>query len=150
MRLATSLKQAEVTEAAAKQTAQSHEWALATTAIDPIADICFALPNVRFWGVKRTSQSGHPKADIGRPLSEYYYQLVRCSVLSLGGIDKAVRVHQGSRRFSGGRGASRRARSPAMPVSGFVGAGSPDKDGNRVRTFRRGLSETDCFEGQNV
>ena len=44
------LKQVEVTEAAAKQTAQSHEWAPATTAIDPIADICFALPSVRFWG----------------------------------------------------------------------------------------------------
>jgi putative ABC transport system substrate-binding protein len=38
----------------------------------------------------------------------------------------------------------------AMPIIGYLGAGSPNKDADRVRAFRQGLSETGYVEGQNV
>jgi putative tryptophan/tyrosine transport system substrate-binding protein len=38
----------------------------------------------------------------------------------------------------------------ARAQQGYLGAGSPDKDANRVRAFRQGLSETGYVEGQNV
>jgi putative tryptophan/tyrosine transport system substrate-binding protein len=43
-----------------------------------------------------------------------------------------------------------RAQQPAIPVVGFLGSGSPDKDTNRVRALRQGLSETSYVEGKNV
>ena len=42
------------------------------------------------------------------------------------------------------------AQQPAMPVVGYLGSGSPELDGERVRAFRQGLSETGHVEGRNV
>ena len=41
-----------------------------------------------------------------------------------------------------------RAQQPAVPVIGFLGAGSPDLDGGRVRPFREGLSQAGYVEGR--
>jgi hypothetical protein len=43
-----------------------------------------------------------------------------------------------------------RAQQPAIPVVGFVNGGSADVFADRVRPFRKGLSETGYVEGQNV
>jgi putative ABC transport system substrate-binding protein len=37
-----------------------------------------------------------------------------------------------------------------MPVIGFLNSSSPDADGDRMRAYRRGLSETGYVEGRNV
>jgi putative tryptophan/tyrosine transport system substrate-binding protein len=43
-----------------------------------------------------------------------------------------------------------RAQQTAVPVVGFVHAGSADTSADRVRAFRKGLTETGYVEGQNV
>ncbi len=42
------------------------------------------------------------------------------------------------------------AQQPGMPVIGFLNSSSPDADGDRMRAYRRGLSETGYVEGRNV
>jgi putative ABC transport system substrate-binding protein len=47
--------------------------------------------------------------------------------------------------------AARRARQqPALPVVGFVSGGSAEVSADRVRAFRKGMSEAGYVEGQNV
>ena len=42
------------------------------------------------------------------------------------------------------------AQGPAVPVIGMLNSSSPDADGDRIRAFRRGLSEIGYIEGRNV
>ena len=42
------------------------------------------------------------------------------------------------------------AQQPAMPVIGFLHAGSPEPNVNRVAGFRKGLGEAGYVEGQSV
>jgi hypothetical protein len=43
-----------------------------------------------------------------------------------------------------------RAQQPAMPVIGFLRDGTADASARYVAAFRKGLSEIDVVEGQNV
>jgi putative ABC transport system substrate-binding protein len=43
-----------------------------------------------------------------------------------------------------------RSQQPAMPVIGYVTAGTPESSVNTVKAFRQGLSETGFVEGRNV
>src|SRR5215472_6123803 len=43
-----------------------------------------------------------------------------------------------------------RAQQQALPVVGFVAGASADASADRVRAFRKGLSETGYVEGQNL
>src|SRR5438874_474550 len=43
-----------------------------------------------------------------------------------------------------------RSQQPAMPVVGYLTAGTPEASANTVAAFRRGLSETGFVEGRSV
>src|SRR5207247_7694454 len=45
---------------------------------------------------------------------------------------------------------SARAQQPAMPVVGYIDAGSPTGSAHFVAAFREGLSKAGHFEGRNV
>ena len=47
-------------------------------------------------------------------------------------------------------GRSPRARNRPMPVVGYLGGSSPDRDEYQLRAFREGLSEAGYIDGQNV
>src|SRR5215510_1509564 len=43
-----------------------------------------------------------------------------------------------------------RAQQRSLPVIGFINAGSPDAQSDRVRAFRQGLKDTGHVDGENV
>src|SRR5215471_10131728 len=45
---------------------------------------------------------------------------------------------------------SARAQQPRTPTIGYLGTGSLEVDGDRLRTFLQGLAETGFVEGKNV